>query len=243
MVHKTLGLSQSLKNQSVVEAELDKICRSHCTECDWLIIILTSRTNLDSYHDKRNILSENFLIEKVEKFEWLFPYIYFSRSCYMCEILSYYELRDQAFIKVWRIWWSTRPQVDMQHVLFLRCIVFLLFFVTDGRTDLRTPCVKVMTTYSAEAWWANCERTNLFWNNRKMSSKEGSTLWTFKSNFKNWKLGRLYEYRPKLIYLVPNKGHWTELPHKKFLLVPFFINTLCFCTLSLKNCVWSGTFS
>ena len=25
----------------------------------------------------------------------------------------------------------------------------------DGRTDVRTPCVKIMTTFSAVAWWVN----------------------------------------------------------------------------------------
>ena len=36
-----------------------------------------------------------------------------------------------------------------------RCRVFL-FFVTDRRMDVRTPYLKIMTTYTAGAWWVNC---------------------------------------------------------------------------------------
>ena len=37
-----------------------------------------------------------------------------------------------------------------------------MFFVMDGRTDVRrdsgAPCVKIMTTYRAGAWWVNTSR-------------------------------------------------------------------------------------
>ena len=61
----------------------------------------------------------------------------------------------------WR--WPTRPEpIDLSHYFQAWHLLpgpdvsvvarFFCFFVV---TDVRTPCVKIMTTYSAVAWWVN----------------------------------------------------------------------------------------
>ena len=77
-------------------------------------------------------------------------------------IRKYYEkLKDATSErKPWVQWiipslanlrWPTRPQPMGGHSLWL-VVALILFF---GRMDGRTPCVKIMTTYSTVAWWVN----------------------------------------------------------------------------------------
>ena len=44
-------------------------------------------------------------------------------------------------------------------IIFMGGVRHILFFgrqrFSDGRTDVRTPRVKIMTAYSAVAWWVN----------------------------------------------------------------------------------------
>ena len=66
--------------------------------------------------------------------------------------------------------WPTRPQPIGSHYFQAWCLLYWVFYVsivarfcfrtdrwtdrrTDRHTDIRTPRVKIMTTYSAVAWW------------------------------------------------------------------------------------------
>ena len=65
------------------------------------------------------------------------------------------------------------------------------FCLCDGRTDERTPCVKIVTTYSAVAWWINISWAKLIPN-----LPSGPVV------FKTYIHIKVYLHLPQLLYKV-----------------------------------------
>ena len=67
--------------------------------------------------------------------------------------------------------WPTRPHVTLYRVIFSTVACFLVVF-RDGRT----PCMKIMTTYTAGAWWIK-NRANVPGDSIQLFFPVLSVLW------------------------------------------------------------------
>ena len=155
------------------------------------------------------MFSETFILEiwNFDKWPWLWVCfvvawkMYANKNCqiilisgviiadyrYLCYHLNII-LTSLAILR-----WPTRPQPIGFHYFHAWRLLYRVFYVSvvarfcfsDGRTDVRTPRVKIMTTYSTLAWWVKNRHV-------KIKATYGIRRWT------NWQHCSLLSYIPSI---------------------------------------------